>query len=78
VSEDEFTVVVAGYPNVGKSSFIRLVSTAEPEIAAYPFTTKGVIVGHRDLGKSERVSSSIHQASSSAPPTRGTPSSGRR
>ncbi|GLI47445.1 NOG1 family protein [Methanoculleus bourgensis] len=55
VSEDEFTVVVAGYPNVGKSSFIRLVSTAEPEIAAYPFTTKGVIVGHRDLGKSERV-----------------------
>ena len=55
VSEDEFTVVVAGYPNVGKSSFIKLVSTAEPEIAAYPFTTKGVIVGHRDLGKGERV-----------------------
>lgn len=55
VSEDEFTVVVAGYPNVGKSSFIRLVSTAEPEIAAYPFTTKGVIVGHRDMGRRERV-----------------------
>ncbi|MFA6672711.1 MAG: GTP-binding protein, partial [Methanoculleus sp.] len=30
VSEDEFTVVVAGFPNVGKSSFIRLVSTADP------------------------------------------------
>jgi nucleolar GTP-binding protein len=55
VSEDEFTVVVAGYPNVGKSSFIRLVSTAEPEIAAYPFTTKGIIVGHRDIGGHERV-----------------------
>lgn len=55
MSEDEFTVVVAGYPNVGKSSFIRLVSTAEPEIAAYPFTTKGIIVGHRDVGKGERV-----------------------
>ncbi len=55
VSEDEFTVVVAGYPNVGKSSFIRLVSTAEPEIATYPFTTKGVIVGHRDLGRGERI-----------------------
>lgn len=55
VSEDEFTVVVAGYPNVGKSSFIRLVSTAEPEIAAYPFTTKGIIVGHRDIGKRERI-----------------------
>lgn len=55
VNEGEFTVVVAGYPNVGKSSFIRLVSTAEPEIAAYPFTTKGVIVGHRDIGRRERI-----------------------
>ncbi|WP_286681152.1 GTPase [Methanoculleus sp. DTU007] len=55
VSEDEFTIVVAGFPNVGKSSFIRLVSTAEPEIAAYPFTTKGIIVGHRDIGRHERI-----------------------
>jgi len=49
---DEFTVVVAGYPNVGKSSFIRLVSSAEPQVASYPFTTKGIIVGHRKLGRS--------------------------
>ena len=48
---DEFTVVIAGYPNVGKSSFIRLVSTATPEIAAYPFTTRGIIVGHRTTGR---------------------------
>ena len=49
--EDVFTVVVAGYPNVGKSSFIRLVSSASPEVASYPFTTKGVIVGHRIAGR---------------------------
>ncbi|WOX55826.1 MULTISPECIES: NOG1 family protein [unclassified Methanoculleus] len=55
VTEGEFTVVVAGFPNVGKSSFIRSVSTADPEIAAYPFTTKGVIVGHRDIGKRDRI-----------------------
>jgi len=52
--EDAFTVVIAGYPNVGKSSFIRLVSSATPEIASYPFTTKGVIVGLREVGR-ERV-----------------------
>lgn len=51
VREDEFTVVVAGYPNVGKSSFIRRVSSAEPEVASYPFTTKGVILGHRYMGR---------------------------
>ena len=55
ISTDEFTIVVAGYPNVGKSSFIRLVSSAEPEIATYPFTTKGVIVGHRNAERRKRI-----------------------
>jgi nucleolar GTP-binding protein len=40
------TIVVAGYPNVGKSSFVALISSARPEIASYPFTTKGLAVGH--------------------------------
>lgn len=40
------TVVVAGFPNVGKSNLVTVMSSAEPEIAPYPFTTKGVIVGH--------------------------------
>lgn len=40
------TVVVAGYPNVGKSSFVSLVSTAKPEIAEYPFTTKKIFIGY--------------------------------
>jgi hypothetical protein len=41
-----FTVVVAGAPNVGKSSFVRCVSTAKPEVAEYPFTTKQIHLGH--------------------------------
>jgi nucleolar GTP-binding protein len=49
--DDTFTVVIAGYPNVGKSSFIRKVSSADPEVASYPFTTKGIIVGHRIMGR---------------------------
>lgn len=44
--EEGPTIVVAGYPNVGKSSFVALVSSAHPEIAPYPFTTKGLAVGH--------------------------------
>jgi nucleolar GTP-binding protein len=43
---DETTILVAGYPNVGKSSFVALVTSAKPDIALYPFTTKGIVVGH--------------------------------
>ncbi|MCD4822535.1 MAG: NOG1 family protein [Methanococcoides sp.] len=43
---EEPTIVVAGYPNVGKSSFVARVTGAKPEIASYPFTTKGVLIGH--------------------------------
>jgi nucleolar GTP-binding protein len=46
VDPDVPTIIVAGYPNVGKSSFMIAVTGARPEIASYPFTTKGVGVGH--------------------------------
>lgn len=41
-----YTVVIAGYPNVGKSSLIQALTDAEPEVASYPFTTKQAHVGH--------------------------------
>jgi nucleolar GTP-binding protein len=46
IRPDEPAIVIAGYPNVGKSSFVNRVTRASNEIAEYPFTTKGVQIGH--------------------------------
>lgn len=39
------TIVIAGHPNVGKSTLLRALTNAKPEVASYPFTTKGINVG---------------------------------
>jgi nucleolar GTP-binding protein len=46
IRPDEPTVVVAGYPNVGKSTFVNRVTRADNETDSYPFTTTQVHVGH--------------------------------
>jgi nucleolar GTP-binding protein len=40
------TIVVAGFPNVGKSLVVKQLSSAKPTIARYPFTTKQLNLGH--------------------------------
>lgn len=42
------TLIVTGYPNVGKSSFVNLVTDADVEVQPYAFTTKSIYVGHLD------------------------------
>jgi nucleolar GTP-binding protein len=53
--QDVPTVVIAGYPNVGKSSLLRQLSNAKPAVAQYPFTTQQIYVGHM-IHKSKHVS----------------------
>lgn len=45
----ERTILLTGYPNVGKSSFINCVSRANVEVQPYPFTTKALYIGHTDF-----------------------------
>lgn len=45
----ENNVVVAGFPNVGKSSFISFVSNAKTRIEPYPFTTTRLIIGRGSI-----------------------------
>jgi nucleolar GTP-binding protein len=40
------TLVIAGFPNVGKSSFLKSISRADVEVQPYAFTTKSLYVGH--------------------------------
>lgn len=42
------TLLVCGFPNVGKSSFMNKLTRAEVDVQPYAFTTKSLFVGHMD------------------------------
>ncbi|KAG5677307.1 hypothetical protein PVAND_007076 [Polypedilum vanderplanki] len=42
------TIILTGFPNVGKSSFMNKITRAEVEVQPYAFTTKSLFVGHTD------------------------------
>jgi len=42
------TILICGFPNVGKSSFINKITRADVEVQPYAFTTKSLFVGHMD------------------------------
>lgn len=44
--KEMYTVAIAGFPNVGKSTLLSKLTTAKPEIKAYAFTTKKLNLGY--------------------------------
>jgi nucleolar GTP-binding protein len=42
------TLIITGFPNVGKSSFINKITRADVEVQPYAFTTKSLFVGHTE------------------------------
>lgn len=44
--KDMPSIVIAGYPNVGKSSILNALSDSKVRIEPYPFTTKQLLVGY--------------------------------
>ena len=41
-----YTVSIAGFPNVGKSTLMKNITGSDVEIQNYPFTTKGLMFGY--------------------------------
>ncbi|EPR79129.1 Nucleolar GTP-binding protein 1 [Spraguea lophii 42_110] len=42
------TLLICGYPNVGKSSFMNKITRANVDVQSFAFTTKNLFVGHFD------------------------------
>ncbi|XP_031486921.1 nucleolar GTP-binding protein 1-like [Nymphaea colorata] len=42
------TILICGFPNVGKSSFINKITRADVDVQPYAFTTKSLFVSHTD------------------------------
>lgn len=46
IKEELFTICIAGFPNVGKSTILSKLTTAKPEINSYAFTTTKLNIGY--------------------------------
>lgn len=47
------TLIIAGYPNVGKTTLLKVLTGSEPKIASYPFTTTKLNLGYMEKNAME-------------------------
>ena len=50
IDTEDYTVIIAGHPNVGKSTILKNLTNASPRVASFPFTTRKIILGHFKIG----------------------------
>lgn len=48
INTDKVVFVVSGYPNVGKSSLIKALTSANVKVEPYPFTTQDLLIGESE------------------------------
>ncbi len=46
----EKSVILAGFPNTGKTTTLKRLTGSNPKIAPYPFTTKNINIGYMQCG----------------------------
>ena len=46
IKSNVFTVCIFGFPNVGKSTLLSKMTSSDPEIKSYAFTTKSLNLGY--------------------------------
>ena len=56
---DMLSVVLVGAPNVGKSSLVSLISSKQPEVNHYPFTTRGILIGNMEWNDQQKLKCQI-------------------
>ncbi len=49
LKNDLFTVCIAGFPNIGKTTLLSKLTTSKPDIQAYAFTTTRLNLGYAEM-----------------------------